>query len=312
MEVGYNDVMGNMGNANANSMLTNQIMAPDMTKQQIIDEAKRRTPEGGNYVDTLLKDVVKNNIPFEEADRILGLPAGSTFSYNKQKIVDEAKRRTPEGGNYVDTLYNYAIENNIPFNEADNLLGLPAGSTERYHQGKQTRGFESPRVPDLSDLFGSLQDIRGVNKDSMFSPRTDLTALRKSIYEDYAAADKAAEEEAAAKAAEDEKKKLALLEELSKGTRSGDGQNNPLISQEQMDYLDSLTPAERDQRMYDVDNFLKEWMPGTLIEGVFSYPNPLLTTRGSGNDSSYPTVKNPGDYGDDRRGEFGSGITGKD
>lgn len=248
MEVGYNDVMGNMGNANANSMFTNQNMAPEMTTQQIIDEAKLRTPEGGDYVDTLLQYVVKNNIPFEEADRMLGLPAGSTASYNTQKIVDEAKLRTPEGGNYVDTLYNYAMENNIPFDEADNLLGLPAGSTERYHQGKQTRGFESPKVPDLSNLFGSLQDIRDVNKDSMFAPRTDLTALRKSIYDDYAAADKAEEEEAIKKAAE-----AAGITSFDYGRSAGDYTG---LSKEQIAFLEAESPDERDYRMRQISQYL--------------------------------------------------------
>ena len=50
----------------------------------------------------------------------------------REEIIAEAQRLTPEGGDVRETLLNYARQNNIPFEQVDQVLELDPGATAAY------------------------------------------------------------------------------------------------------------------------------------------------------------------------------------
>ena len=367
------------------------------TRDEIIAEAQRRTPPGGNVQDTLLNYARANNIPFEQVDQVLELNPGDTAAYaaqadasnpitqfvNQWKPTDEQQNaineRMASGVGLSDVMNNMGAANTgsmltnqgtqfssdqleearIFFQEMQRLsaqgvdissiiagraneLGLtpnqvaslytqsmntdPALAVNQVNQylasqgqaamtpysqqpltqaspgvvptlrpqpvqgvdqpGMMSTGFQSPVPSDISSLFGAVQDVRNINQGYLSAPRTDLRTMRSTLEAGLAAQDAAA--------AEAQKKSLANNPALVQAVQSGDySQLSPQVAA----YLDSLSPAERDQRMYDIDNFLSAAAP-------FSFARGLMSSTDSVNDSGYPSVTNPGDYGNSNTGEF--------
>jgi len=132
--------------AGATAAYADRAALTQYTPDQIVAEAKAMTPEGGNYQQTLLSEATKAGYSPDQMDVILGLPAGSSAAYASRsaltqytpdQIIEEAQKRTPEGQDVRDTLLQYIKDNNIPFDQADILLGLPAGSSSQYAASKE-------------------------------------------------------------------------------------------------------------------------------------------------------------------------------
>jgi hypothetical protein len=132
------------------------------TPEEILAEAQKLTPAGGDVRDTLLDYGRENNYTNDQMDEMLGLPAGSTDAYagsqtttptttppltsfTPEEILAEAQKLTPAGGDVRDTLLDYARENNYTNDQMDKMLGLPAGSTAGYATsvGKKKGGLLS-------------------------------------------------------------------------------------------------------------------------------------------------------------------------
>lgn len=290
--------------------------------EDIVAKAQELTPEGGNYQQTLLDYGTKAGLTPDQMDIVLGLPSGATAAYANRsaltqftpdQIRAEAEKMTPEGGDVRDTLLQYIRDNNISFDQADILLGLPSGSAAAYaaskdaavasgetpgytdvidnltgattrsmltstgvpikqtltpltqaspgvvptlrpqpvqgvdQTGMMSTGFQSPVPSSIADLFSSVQDVRNINQGYLSAPRTDLSGMRASMEAQYAAQDKA-DMDAAIEA---QKKNLTTL--FSGNNGSGDySQLSPQVAA----YLDSLSPEERDQRMREISQML--------------------------------------------------------
>ena len=264
------------------------------TPDQIKEEAQKRTPEGQDVRDTLLQYIKDNNISFDQADILLGLPAGSSSQYAASKEA-AAGAGAGTGAGFTDVINNLTgattrsmlTSGGVPIKQT--LTPLTQASpgavptlrpqpTQGVDQpGMMSRGFQSPVPSDISSLFNAVQDVRNVNQGYLSAPRTDLRTMRSSIESNLAAQDAAA--------LEAQKKSLANQEAFYRGTSSGDYTG---LTPQQIAFLKNETPAERDQRMYTIDNLLSSGLITSFAKGL---------TTNTTNDSGYPSVQNPGDYG---------------
>ena len=283
----------------ATAAYANRSALTQFTPDQIRAEAEKMTPEGGDVRDTLLQYIRDNNISFDQADILLGLPSGSAASYaaSKQAAIDSGA--APGYTDVIDNLTGATTRSMLtstgvpikqtltPMTQASpgvvpTLRPQPVQGVDQ--PGMMSTGFQSPVPSSIADLFSSVQNVRNINQGYLSAPRTDLSGMRASMEAQYAAQDKAAMDAAI----EAQKKSLANNPALVQAVQSGDYSQ---LSPEQIAFLENETPAERDQRMYDINNFLSAAAP-------FSFARGLMSSTDSVNDSGYPAVTNPGDYGD--------------
>ena len=113
------------------------------TKDEIIAEAQRLTPEGGDVRETLLNYARQNNIPFEQVDQVLELDPGATAAYAAQ--TDATNPLTQLAVNNAPTDEQINENNRLRFGTADevgfqdvvNNMGSANTGTMLSQQGTQ-------------------------------------------------------------------------------------------------------------------------------------------------------------------------------
>ena len=272
--VGLPDVINNMGAANTGSMFATT--GTKFTDDQL-SEAEKFFKEM-QRLDSLGVDI--SSIISARASE-LGLTPNQVASLYTQSMKTDPALAVNQVNQYLASQGQQAI---TPFSQQPLTQASPGAvptlrpqPTQGVDQpGMMSRGFQSPVPSDISSLFNAVQDVRNVNQGYLSAPRTDLRTMRSSIESNLAAQDAAA--------LEAQKKSLNNPEALYRATESGDYSS---LTPQQIAFLENETLAERDQRMYDIQNFLTP---------AFVTAARDLTTNTT-NDSGYPSVQNPGDYG---------------
>ena len=273
--VGLTDVINNMGAANKDSMFATT--GTKFTDDQL-SEAEKFFKEM-QRLDSLGVDI--SSIISARASE-LGLTPNQVASLYTQSMKTDPALAVNQVNQYLASQGQQAI---TPFSQQPLTQASPGAvptlrpqPTQGVDQpGMMSRGFQSPVPSDISSLFNAVQDVRNVNQGYLSAPRTDLRTMRSSIESNLAAQDAAA--------LEAQKKSLANQEAFYRGTSSGDYMG---LSPSQIAFLENETPAERDQRMYTIDNLLSSGLITSFAKGL---------TTNTTNDSGYPSVQNPGDYG---------------
>tara|TARA_R110000822_G_scaffold309180_1_gene438236 strand:- start:349 stop:1275 length:927 start_codon:yes stop_codon:yes gene_type:complete len=89
------------------------------TREEIIAEAQRLTPEGTDVRETLLNYARQNNIPFDQVDQILELDPGATAAYAAQ--IDATNPITQLSANYAPTDEQINENNRLKYGTADEV-----------------------------------------------------------------------------------------------------------------------------------------------------------------------------------------------
>jgi len=127
------------------------------TREEIIAEAQRLTPEGGDVKETLLNYARQNNIPFEQVDQVLELDPGATAAYAAQ--TDATNPLTQFVANNAPTVEEQNLINQqrfgeVGFQDVVNNMGSANTGTMLSQQGTQF----TPEQLDASALF--FQDMQ--------------------------------------------------------------------------------------------------------------------------------------------------------
>ena len=122
------------------------------TREEIIAEAQRLTPEGGDVKQTLLNYARQNNIPFEQVDQVLELDPGATAAYAAQ--TDATNPLTQFVANYAPTVEEQNLINQqrfgeVGFQDVVNNMGSANTGTMLSQQGTQF----TPEQLDASALY---------------------------------------------------------------------------------------------------------------------------------------------------------------
>jgi len=130
------------------------------TPDQIVDEAKARSPAGIDFKDTLLTYGKGAGYTYEQIDEILGLPAGSAAAFNSrtaltklpvETITAAAQKQTPESGDFRNTLLDYGQDAGYTNDQMDIILGLPSGSTAAYDSRSQITQYSVPEIVQAAE-----------------------------------------------------------------------------------------------------------------------------------------------------------------
>ena len=122
------------------------------TREEIIAEAQRLTPEGSDVRETLLNYARQNNIPFEQVDQVLELAPGATAAYAAQ--TDATNPLTQFVANYAPTVEEQNLINQqrfgeVGFQDVVNNMGSANTGTMLSQQGTQF----TPEQLDASALY---------------------------------------------------------------------------------------------------------------------------------------------------------------
>jgi hypothetical protein len=212
-EVGFQDVVNNMGSVNTGTMLTNQ--------------GTQFTPEQLNA----------SAIFFKEMQRRIA--AGEDVS----GIIDARRQELGLTPNQVASLFTQSMgtDPSVANNAVNDYLGIQGKAPINFYSqqpmtqaspgvvptlrpqpvqgvdtpGMMSTGFQSPVPSSIADLFSSVQGVRNINQGYLSAPRTDLSQLRSTLEAQYAAAEQKAA--AAQKVADDEAALIARNNQASEG-----------------------------------------------------------------------------------------------
>ena len=125
------------------------------TKDEIIAEAQRLTPEGGDVRETLLNYARQNNIPFEQVDQVLELAPGATAAYAAQTDATNPLTQLAVNNAPTDEQINesnrqrFGTADEVGFQDVVNNMGSANTGTMLSQQGTQF----TPEQPDASALY---------------------------------------------------------------------------------------------------------------------------------------------------------------
>ena len=190
-EVGFQDVVNNMGSANTGTMLTNQ---------------------GTQFTDEQLD---ASEIFFEDMQRRIA--AGEDVS----GIIDARRQELGLTPNQLASLFTQSMgtDPSVANNAVNAYLGVQGKAPINFYSqqpmtqaspgvvptlrpqpvqgvdtpGMMSTGFQSPVPSSIADLFSSVQGVRDINQGYLSAPRTDLSQLRSDLEAQYAAQAQAAQ-----------------------------------------------------------------------------------------------------------------------
>ena len=274
-EVGFQDVVNNMGSANTGTMLSQQ--------------GTQFTPEQLNASALFFQDMQRR------------IAAGEDVS----GLIDARRQELGLTPNQVASLFTQSMgtDPSVANNAVNDYLGIQGKAPLNFYSqqpmtqaspgvvptlrpqpvqgvdtpGMMSTGFQSPVPSDISSLFSSVQGVRDINQGYLSAPRTDLSQMRSDLEAQQAAKNKAAAEAAAAQ------QQQILQQILSTGEYGGGGGTTPAIDNWYRDvYLNSnIDPAAPAQT--NVVN------PGAVYDsGARSYPVTGQVNSGTSFDSAMP------------------------
>ena len=198
-EVGFQDVVNNMGSANTGTMLTNQ--GTQFTPEQLDASA----------------------LYFEDMQRRIA--SGEDVS----GLIDARRQELGLSENQLASLYTQSMgtDPSVANNAVNDYLGIQGKAPLNFYSqqpmtqaspgvvptlrpqpvqgvdtpGMMSTGFQSPAPSSITDLFNSVQSVRDINQGYLSAPRTDLSQMRSDLEAQYAAqaqAAQAAQQQAAA------------------------------------------------------------------------------------------------------------------
>ena len=248
-EVGFQDVVNNMGSANTGTMLTNQ--GTQFTPEQLDASA----------------------LYFEDMQRRIA--AGEDVS----GLIDARRQELGLTPNQVASLFTQSMGTapSVANNAVNDYLGIQGKAPINFYSqqpmtqaspgvvptlrpqpvqgvdtpGMMSTGFQSPVPSDISSLFSSVQGVRDINQGYLSAPRTDLSQLRSDLEAQYAAQAQAAQQQQQAQY-------NAVM-----GGGGGDGYGTGLTPA-QIAFLENETKAEREMRMVGINNLIARGGPGTI------------------------------------------------
>jgi len=248
-EVGFQDVVNNMGSATTGTMLTNQ--GTQFTPEQLDASA----------------------LYFEDMQRRIA--AGEDVS----GLIDARRQELGLTPNQVASLFTQSMGTapSVANNAVNDYLGIQGKAPINFYSqqpmtqaspgvvptlrpqpvqgvdtpGMMSTGFQSPVPSDISSLFSSVQGVRDINQGYLSAPRTDLSQLRSDLEAQYAAQAQAAQQQQQAQY-------NAVM-----GGGGGDGYGTGLTPA-QIAFLENETKAEREMRMVGINNLIARGGPGTI------------------------------------------------
>jgi len=271
-EVGFQDVVNNMGSANSGTMLTNQgtqFTDEQLDASEIFFKDMQRRIAAGEDVSGII----------EARRQELGLTPNQVASLFTQSMGTDPSVANNAVNDYL------GIQGKAPLNfysqqpmtqaspgVVPTLRPQPVQGVDT--PGMMSTGFQSPVPSDISSLFSSVQGVRDINQGYLSAPRTDLSQMRSDLEAQQAAKNKAAAEVAQQK---------IIQQLLSTGEYGGGGGTTPAIDNWYRDvYLNSnIDPAAPAQT--NVVN------PGAVYDsGARSYPVTGQVNSGTSFDSAMP------------------------
>ena len=248
-EVGFQDVVNNMGSATTGTMLTNQ--GTQFTPEQLDASA----------------------LYFEDMQRRIA--AGEDVS----GLIDARRQELGLTPNQVASLFTQSMGTapSVANNAVNDYLGIQGKAPINFYSqqpmtqaspgvvptlrpqpvqgvdtpGMMSTGFQSPVPSDISSLFSAVQGVRDINQGYLSAPRTDLSQLRSDLEAQYAAQAQAAQQQQQAQY-------NAVM-----GGGGGDGYGTGLTPA-QIAFLENETKAEREMRMVGINNLIARGGPGTI------------------------------------------------
>ena len=198
-EVGFQDVVNNMGSANTGTMLSQQ--------------GTQFTPEQLNASALFFQDMQRR------------IAAGEDVS----GLIDARRQELGLTPNQVASLFTQSMgtDPSVANNAVNDYLGIQGKAPLNFYSqqpmtqaspgvvptlrpqpvqgvdtpGMMSTGFQSPVPSDISSLFSSVQGVRDINQGYLSAPRTDLSQMRSDLEAQYAAQAQAAQQQAAAQQA---------------------------------------------------------------------------------------------------------------
>lgn len=271
-EVGFQDVVNNMGSANTGTMLSQQgtqFSPEQLDASRIYFEDMQRRIAAGEDVSGLI----------DARRQELGLTENQVASLFTQSMGTDPSVANNAVNDYL------GIQGKVPLNfySQQPLTQASPGVVPTLRPqpvqgvdtpGMMSTGFQSPVPSDISSLFSSVQGVRDINQGYLSAPRTDLSQMRSNLEAQQAAKNKAAAEVAQQK---------IIQQLLSTGEYGGGGGTTPAIDNWYRDvYLNSnIDPAAPAQT--NVVN------PGAVYDsGARSYPVTGQVNSGTSFDPAMP------------------------
>ena len=198
-EVGFQDVVNNMGSANTGTMLTNQ--------------GTQFTPEQLNASALFFQDMQRRIAAGEDVSGLidargqeLGLTPNQVASLFTQSMGTDPSVANNAVNDYLGIQGKAPINfySQQPMTQASpgvvpTLRPQPVQGVDT--PGMMSTGFQSPVPSDISSLFSAVQGVRDINQGYLSAPRTDLSQMRSDLEAQYAAQAQAAQQQAVAQQA---------------------------------------------------------------------------------------------------------------
>ena len=207
-EVGFQDVVNNMGSANTGTMLTNQ-------GTQLSQQGTQLSQQGTQFTPEQLKSAA---LYFENMGRRIA--AGENVS----GLIDARRQELGLTPNQLASLFTQSTgkDPSVANNAVNSYLGIQGKAPINFYSqqpmtqaspgdvptlrsqpvqgvdtpGMMSTGFQSPVPSSIADLFNSVQGVRDINQGYLSAPRTDLSQLRSDLEAKYAAQAQAAQQQA--------------------------------------------------------------------------------------------------------------------
>ena len=190
-EVGFQDVVNNMGSVNTGTMLSQQ--------------GTQFTPEQLNASAIFFKEMQRRIAAGEDVSGIidarrqeLGLTPNQVASLFTQSMGTDPSVANNAVNDYL------GVQGKAPINfysqqpmiqaspgDVPTLRPQPVQGVDT--PGMMSTGFQSPVPSDISSLFSAVQGVRDINQGYLSAPRTDLSQLRSDLEAQYAAQAQAAQ-----------------------------------------------------------------------------------------------------------------------
>ena len=198
-EVGFQDVVNNMGSVNMGTMLTNkgtQFTPEQLNASALYFEDMQRRIDAGEDVSGLI----------DARRQELGLTPNQLASLFTQSMGTAPSVANNAVNDYLGIQGKAPINfySQQPMTQASpgvvpTLRPQPVQGVDT--PGMMSTGFQSPIPSSIADLFSSVQGVRDINQGYLSAPRTDLSQLRSDLEAQYAAQAQAAQQQAVAQQA---------------------------------------------------------------------------------------------------------------
>ena len=251
-EVGFQDVVNNMGSANTGTMLSQQ--GTQFTPEQLdasalyFEDMQRRIAAGEDVSGLIDARRQELGLTPNQAASLFTQSMGTDPSVANNAVNDYLGVQGKAPLNfYSQQPMTQASPGVVPTLRPQPVQGVDT-------PGMMSTGFQSPVPSDISSLFSSVQGVRDINQGYLSAPRTDLSQMRSDLEAQYAAQAQAAQQQAMLEA----QKNFSDY-----GVGGGDGYGTGLTPAQKA-FLENETKAEREMRMVGVNNLIARGGPGTI------------------------------------------------